>query len=189
MSETAQYMIHNASGGAQGTASEIESTAEALKQIDTILAQNYSNKTGKSVEEIKVLMNKTTYMTPQEAKSLGFVDAVRMPVAAFGNFNPNINIVNLQIQIISSKNIYVGLIGQCDSCNLDSINISYSLVNCSSTTSLINIGSIVGYIYNVTIRNCNSYNINRFLYCVLDIMSLFLQFCWYLSLVLIHDFM
>jgi len=91
MSETAQYMIHNASGGAQGTASEIESTAEALKQIDTILAQNYSNKTGKSVEEIKVLMDKTTYMTPQEAKSLGFVDAVRMPVAAFGNFNPNIN--------------------------------------------------------------------------------------------------
>lgn len=91
MSETAQYMIHNASGGAQGTASEIESTAEALKQIDTILAINYSNKTGRSVEEIKLLMDKTTYMTPQEAKSLGFVDAVRMPVAAFGNFNPNIN--------------------------------------------------------------------------------------------------
>ena len=91
MSETAQYMIHNASGGSQGTASEIESTAEALKQIDAILAQNYSNKTGRSVEEIKVLMDKTTYMTPQEAKSLGFVDAVRMPVAAFGNFNPNIN--------------------------------------------------------------------------------------------------
>jgi ATP-dependent Clp endopeptidase proteolytic subunit ClpP len=91
MSETAQYMIHNASGGAQGTASEIESTAQALKQIDAILAQNYSNKTGKSVEDIKVLMDKTTYMTPQEAKSLGFVDAVRMPVAAFGNFNPNIN--------------------------------------------------------------------------------------------------
>jgi ATP-dependent Clp endopeptidase proteolytic subunit ClpP len=90
MSETAQYMIHNASGGAQGTASEIESTAEALKQIDTILAQNYSKKTKKSIEDIKVLMDKTTYMTPQEAKSLGFVDAVRMPVAAFGNFNPNI---------------------------------------------------------------------------------------------------
>ena len=40
MSETAQYMIHNASGGAQGTANEIKSTAEALSQIDTILAQN-----------------------------------------------------------------------------------------------------------------------------------------------------
>ena len=61
MSETAQYMIHNASGGAQGTASEIESTAEALKQIDSILAQNYSNKTGRSVDEIKVLMDKTTF--------------------------------------------------------------------------------------------------------------------------------
>jgi ATP-dependent Clp endopeptidase proteolytic subunit ClpP len=90
MSETAQYMIHNSSGGAQGTASEIESTAEALKQIDTILAENYAKKTKKSIEEIKIMMDKTTYMTPQEAKSLGFVDAVKMPIAAFGKFNPNI---------------------------------------------------------------------------------------------------
>lgn len=90
MSETAQYMIHNASGGAEGTASEIESTVQALNQIDSILAQNYANKTGKSIQEIKSLMDKTTYMTPTQAKEMGFVDAVRMPIAAFGNFNPNI---------------------------------------------------------------------------------------------------
>jgi len=90
MSETAQYMIHNASGGAEGTASEIESTAQALNQIDTILAQNYANKTGKSIQEIKSLMDKTTYMTPTQAKEMGFVDSVRMPISAFGNFNPNI---------------------------------------------------------------------------------------------------
>ena len=90
MSETAQYMIHNSSGGAQGTASEIESTAEALKQIDSILAENYAKKTKKTIEEIKIMMDKTTYMTPQEAKILGFVDAVKMPIAAFGKFNHNI---------------------------------------------------------------------------------------------------
>jgi ATP-dependent Clp endopeptidase proteolytic subunit ClpP len=94
MSETAQYMIHNASGGAQGTANEIKSTAEALSQIDTILAQNYAKKTNKSIEDIMSMMDKTTYMTPSQAKELGFVDAVRMPIAAFGKFNDKIKMDN-----------------------------------------------------------------------------------------------
>jgi ATP-dependent Clp endopeptidase proteolytic subunit ClpP len=103
MSETAQYMIHNASGGAQGTANEIKSTAEALSQIDTILAQNYSKKTNKSIEDIMAMMDKTTYMTPQQAKELGFVDAVRMPIAAFGKFNDKIKMdTNFKNKIASA---------------------------------------------------------------------------------------
>jgi len=103
MSETAQYMIHNASGGAQGTANEIKSTAEALSQIDTILAQNYAKKTNKSIEDIMAMMDKTTYMTPQQAKELGFVDAVRMPIAAFGKFNDKIKMdTNFKNKIASA---------------------------------------------------------------------------------------
>ena len=103
MSETAQYMIHNASGGAQGTANEIKSTAEALSQIDTILAQNYAKKTNKSIEDIMSMMDKTTYMTPQQAKELGFVDAVRMPIAAFGKFNDKIKMdTNFKNKIASA---------------------------------------------------------------------------------------
>jgi ATP-dependent Clp endopeptidase proteolytic subunit ClpP len=103
MSETAQYMIHNASGGAQGTAHEIKSTAEALSQIDTILAQNYAKKTKKSIEDIMSMMDKTTYMTPQQAKELGFVDAVRMPIAAFGKFNDKIKMdTNFKNKIASA---------------------------------------------------------------------------------------
>lgn len=103
MSETAQYMIHNASGGAQGTANEIKSTAEALSQIDTILAQNYAKKTKKSIEDIMSMMDKTTYMTPQQAKELGFVDAVRMPIAAFGKFNDKIKMdTNFKNKIASA---------------------------------------------------------------------------------------
>ena len=103
MSETAQYMIHNASGGAQGTANEIKSTAEALSQIDTILAQNYSKKTNKSIEDIMAMMDKTTYMTPQQAKELGFVDAVRMPIAAYGKFNDKIKMdTNFKNKIASA---------------------------------------------------------------------------------------
>jgi ATP-dependent Clp endopeptidase proteolytic subunit ClpP len=103
MSETAQYMIHNASGGAQGTANEIKSTAEALSQIDTILAQNYAKKTKKTIEDIMSMMDKTTYMTPQQAKELGFVDAVRMPIAAFGKFNDKIKMdTNFKNKIASA---------------------------------------------------------------------------------------
>ena len=103
MSETAQYMIHNASGGAQGTANEIKSTAEALSQIDTILAQNYAKKTKKTIEDIMSMMDKTTYMTPSQAKEMGFVDAVRMPIAAYGKFNDKIKMdTNFKNKIASA---------------------------------------------------------------------------------------
>jgi ATP-dependent Clp endopeptidase proteolytic subunit ClpP len=87
MSETAQYMIHNSSGGASGNAKDLEATAVALRQIDEILATNYSKKTGKTIDELKALMETTTYMSPNDAKNLGFIDAVRLPISAFGKFN------------------------------------------------------------------------------------------------------
>jgi hypothetical protein len=49
------------------------------------------------------MMDKTTYMTPQQAKELGFVDAVRMPIAAFGKFNDKIKMdTNFKNKIASA---------------------------------------------------------------------------------------
>lgn len=116
MSETAQYMIHNSSGGARGNASDLESTAKALRQIDDILAINYSKKTGKSTDEIKKLMTENTYMTPTIAKDLGFVDAVRMPISAYGNFNIDLKMdTNFKNKLTSAfKAIEEALTGKND---------------------------------------------------------------------------
>jgi hypothetical protein len=49
------------------------------------------------------MMDKTTYMTPQQAKELGFVDAVRMPIAAYGKFNDKIKMdTNFKNKIASA---------------------------------------------------------------------------------------
>lgn len=90
MSETAQWMIHEANGGAEGRAEDLESTAKGMRQINDIMAANYSRKTGKSVDEIKEAMSFDNYMTPQQAKEFGFIDNVRMPVAALGEFKPGL---------------------------------------------------------------------------------------------------
>lgn len=88
MSETAQWMIHEAKGGAEGRAEDLESTAKGMRQINDIIAANYSRKTGKSIDEIREAMSFDNYMTPQQAKEFGFIDNVRMPIAAYGEFNP-----------------------------------------------------------------------------------------------------
>jgi ATP-dependent Clp endopeptidase proteolytic subunit ClpP len=92
MSENAQWMIHEAKGGAEGKAEDLESTAKAMRQINSIIAKNYSKKTGKSIEEIEKAMSFDNYMTPQQAKEFGFVDSITLPIAAYGSFQPiNVN--------------------------------------------------------------------------------------------------
>lgn len=90
MSETAQWMIHEAKGGAEGRAEDLESTAKGMRQINDLIANNYARKTGKPIDEIKKAMSFDNYMTPQQAKEFGFVDNVRMPIAAKGEFQPNL---------------------------------------------------------------------------------------------------
>lgn len=101
MSETAQWMIHEAQGGAEGKAGDLEDTARGMRQINDIIAQNYSRRTGKSLEEIKEAMAFDNYMTPQQAKEFGFIDNVRMPIAAYGEFNPS-NKNNMDNKVINA---------------------------------------------------------------------------------------
>jgi hypothetical protein len=76
MAKGSMMMIHNASGGSFGNASEMRKTADLLDQIDGILLKTYQAKTAMPVREIKKMMDEETYMTADKAKSLGFCDAV-----------------------------------------------------------------------------------------------------------------
>lgn len=104
MSETAQWMIHEAKGGAEGKAEDLESTARGMRQINDMIAKNYSRKTGKSIDEIKEAMTFDNYMTPQQAKEFGFIDNIRMPIAAWGEYKPNL--------IADSKNKNMNVVTQ-----------------------------------------------------------------------------
>ena len=69
-------MIHQVSGGAQGTASDVERTVEYMfklkKRLITILAHH----TGKTFDQVKLDSDRDYYMTAEEAKAYGLVDEV-----------------------------------------------------------------------------------------------------------------
>ena len=69
-------MIHQVSGGAQGTASDVERTVGFMfnlkKRLNGILAKH----TGKTVEQIEHDADRDNYMTAEEAAAYGLVDKV-----------------------------------------------------------------------------------------------------------------
>ena len=72
----ADIMIHQPSGGAQGQATEIQIVAEKIlatkKKLNEILAAN----TGQPIEVIERDTDRDNYMTAEEAKAYGLIDAV-----------------------------------------------------------------------------------------------------------------
>ncbi len=71
-----EIMIHQPSGGAQGQATDIKIVAENIlktkERLNRILAEN----TGKSYEEIAADTERDNFMSAEEAKEYGIIDAV-----------------------------------------------------------------------------------------------------------------
>ena len=71
-----EIMIHQPSGGARGQATEIKIVAENIlktrKKLNEILASN----TGRTYEEIERDTERDNFMSAQEAKEYGLIDAV-----------------------------------------------------------------------------------------------------------------
>ncbi len=69
-------MIHQVSGGAQGTASDVERTVEFMYNLKRRLNKIISHHTGKTVEQVEHDADRDYYMSAQEAKDYGLVDKV-----------------------------------------------------------------------------------------------------------------
>ena len=69
-------MIHQVSGGAQGTASDVERTVEYMYKLKKRLIRILADSTGKSEEVVKNDSDRDYYMTASEAKEYGLVDVV-----------------------------------------------------------------------------------------------------------------
>jgi ATP-dependent Clp protease, protease subunit len=69
-------MIHQVSGGAQGTASDVERTVEWMFKIKKRLIHILSQHTGKSEEQIGTDSDRDYWMSADEAKGYGVVDEV-----------------------------------------------------------------------------------------------------------------
>ena len=71
-----RIMIHQPSGGAQGTAADIEIQAREILYLRTALNQLYSLHTGQPVETIERDMDRDRFMSAEEAKGYGIIDMV-----------------------------------------------------------------------------------------------------------------
>lgn len=69
-------MIHNAWSWTAGNHNELRKEANDLEKLSNNAAKLYQQKSGKTLEEIKQLMDDDTYMTADEALELGFVDEI-----------------------------------------------------------------------------------------------------------------
>jgi ATP-dependent Clp endopeptidase proteolytic subunit ClpP len=102
MARNAFMMIHRAEGIVMGTADEIRQGAELVDKYTDQIVDVYSQRTGKTVDEIKALIaNGDFWMTAEEAKNLGFCDEI------FNEVNPN-----LQIAARLDTNVYKNIPAQ-----------------------------------------------------------------------------
>ena len=71
-----RIMVHQPSAGFQGQATDIEIHANEVLSLKKRLNEIYSMHTGKSVEEIKLALERDNFMTAETAKEFGLVDKV-----------------------------------------------------------------------------------------------------------------
>lgn len=79
--ENARVMIHQVSGGAQGTVTDMKIAIEEAARYMEILMKILSEATGKSTEQVKKDCDRDHFMSAAEAMEYGIVDKVLKPGA------------------------------------------------------------------------------------------------------------
>jgi ATP-dependent Clp protease, protease subunit len=72
----ARIMIHQPSGGAQGTAADIEIQAKEILYLRAQMNSLYSKHTGRPLEQIEHDMERDFFMSAEEAVKYGIIDSV-----------------------------------------------------------------------------------------------------------------
>lgn len=75
----ARIMIHQPAGGVEGTASDIHIQAQEILRVRAILNEIIAKHTGKTVDKIERDSDRDNFMSAEEAREYGLVDAVLAP--------------------------------------------------------------------------------------------------------------
>lgn len=74
--DNAIFMIHNVQNVVVGDHNDMREAADLQERMSNMLAQLYVKKTGKSLDEIKQMMDDETYLFGTEIQDMGFADEV-----------------------------------------------------------------------------------------------------------------
>lgn len=72
----AQIMLHEPSGGSQGTATDIEIHAREILRLRRTVHEIYSRHCGRPIEQVERDIERDFFMTPEQAKEWGLIDAI-----------------------------------------------------------------------------------------------------------------
>jgi len=72
----ARIMTHQPSGGFQGQATDIEIHAKEIINLRGRLNKIYEKHSGKTIKQIEKIMERDTFMSPEEAMDMGLIDEV-----------------------------------------------------------------------------------------------------------------
>jgi ATP-dependent Clp protease protease subunit len=72
----ARIMLHQPSGGSQGTAADIEIAAREILGLRQRLNEILAHHTGQPVEQVEADLDRDRFMSPQEAMEYGLIDDV-----------------------------------------------------------------------------------------------------------------
>ncbi|MEY4416870.1 MAG: hypothetical protein RIQ53_4163 [Pseudomonadota bacterium] len=76
IADSGMFMIHHAWTWAWGNAAELRTSADLLDKVDGQIANDYTRKTGASLDQVTAWMDAETWFTAQEALDAQFVDAI-----------------------------------------------------------------------------------------------------------------
>lgn len=71
-----RIMVHQPSGGFQGTASDIALHAREILDLKDRLNRMYVSHTGKSLEDVETALDRDNFMSAEEAKDWGLIDEI-----------------------------------------------------------------------------------------------------------------
>ena len=74
-----RIMIHQPSGGAQGTAADIEIQAREILYLRGKMNELYAKHTGQPLTQIERDMDRDRFMSAEEAKEYGLIDTIFTP--------------------------------------------------------------------------------------------------------------
>jgi ATP-dependent Clp endopeptidase proteolytic subunit ClpP len=84
-----EFMIHSPMGGIDGTADQIEEYAQSVRDCENRLIKFYSQQTGLSADALQPLLKNETWLTEDQATSLGFATLLNEPILAKAYLNLN----------------------------------------------------------------------------------------------------
>jgi ATP-dependent Clp protease, protease subunit len=71
-----QFLVHQPSGGAQGTASDILISARSIEATRERIYQLYVRHTGQDYDTVQRALDRDTWMTAEDAKAWGHIDEI-----------------------------------------------------------------------------------------------------------------